>query len=131
MAVVPKQQPHPSLPEPSGSQKGSTMSRRNNNPPSGRKKNKGRRTSQRTKASSRTYGRYWLTPKAWRHSCGRGCGSEQSVAYRASDHSYVCANCIERLGIKARPSQAWLDGGAGTDPNVHIRYMRAEEMVWE
>ena len=105
------------------------MSNRNNNGSKRRKKHRGRKSSQRTKASSRTYGRYWLTPKAWSHSSGRGCGTEQSVAYRASDHSYVCTECIERLGIKARPSQAWLDGGAGTDPSVRISYMNPEEMT--
>jgi len=111
------------------------MSERNNNGSKGPRQNKGRKNSRRTKASSRTYARYWLTPKAWRHSCGRGCGSEQSVAYRASDHSYVCGGCIKRLGIKARPSQAWLDGGGGEgtdipDTIVKIRFVDPVEMGW-
>ena len=107
------------------------MSNHTNNNRKRPQKNRGHRVTQRRKASSRTYGRYWLTPRAWRHSCGRGCGAEQSVAYRASDHSYVCSECIERLGIKAQPSQAWREGGAGTDPSVRISYVDPEEMSWE
>ncbi len=63
--------------------------------------------TKKTNSPSKSYRAYWLTPNAWKHACGRGCGSEQSVAYRRSDRSYVCGECIERLGIKAWTSKAW------------------------
>lgn len=71
--------------------------------------------------------RYWLTPNAWRRRCGR-CDAGQAVAYRAFDHSYVCLRCIDGLGIRARESQAWRDGGARTDPTVRVRQAASGEI---
>jgi hypothetical protein len=73
-------------------------------------------------------GHYYLTPKAWRRKCGRGGCDEPAVAYRAFDRSYVCEPCIERLGIKARESRAWREGGAKAGSTVTIRHVDPESL---
>ena len=64
---------------------------------------------------------YWLTPKGWNKPCSH-CPSSTSVAYRASDHCRACRSRIERLGINARESQAWRDGGAKAGAEVRVSF---------
>jgi hypothetical protein len=79
------------------------------------------RKAQRRRPQSATR-RYWLTPTVWTKRCGR-CGTESSaVAFRFSDRSYICANCIEQLGIRARASKRWSEGGSRAGAGVTVRY---------
>ncbi len=65
---------------------------------------------------------YWLTPRAWRRSCSH-CSAARAVAYRPADRKSVCSDCIARLGINARESQSWRDGGAKAGPEVTVRHV--------
>jgi hypothetical protein len=80
-------------------------------------------TTSRNAAQARR--RYWLTPSAWNRSCSH-CGASGSIAYRPLDRKFACESCIERLGIKARQSKAWLDGGAKARAAVTIRHVDPE-----
>ena len=75
--------------------------------------------SRREQAKARQH--YWLTPKAWNKSCSH-CGTDGAGAVRPIDHRYACEACIDRLGIKARESKAWRDGGSRAGAAVVIRY---------
>lgn len=81
--------------------------------------------SRRRQAKARH--RYWLTPKAWNRRCSH-CGEGAAVAVRPVDHVYTCESCIERLGIKARESKAWRDGGSRAGSAVTIRYVNPESL---
>lgn len=63
---------------------------------------------------------YWLTPKVWHRPCSH-CDGPTSIAYRAADKRTACAECVERLGIRARPSRAWLEGGSKAGAAVTVR----------
>lgn len=76
--------------------------------------------SRRRQADARR--RYWLTPRVWDKSCSH-CGSDGSVAVRPRDRRYACQPCIERLGIKARESSAWRDGGSRAGAAVAVRFV--------
>ena len=76
----------------------------------------------KAKRLARASGRYYLTPRVWRRPCSH-CGGQGAVAYRACDRKVACAACIDRLGIVARESQAWRDGGAKADPTVTVRHV--------
>jgi hypothetical protein len=78
--------------------------------------------SKHTNAQRQARRHYWLTPRAWRKRCSH-CSADGSVAYRPDDGKHVCQSCIERLGIKARESQAWRDGGAKAGATVRIRHV--------
>lgn len=89
-------------------------------------KAKQRERSAAWRRNGRLAGRsYWLTPRGWNRRCSH-CGHEGSVAYRPSDRKRACAECIVRLGINARESQSWRDGGAKSDPTVTIRFVDPE-----
>ena len=74
--------------------------------------------NQRKQAKAQQH--YWLTPKVWNKRCSH-CGAEQSVAVRPADHRHACGACIERLGISARKSKAWTEGGSRAGHAVVIR----------
>lgn len=78
-----------------------------------------RKITKRTRGAA---GTYWLTPKGWSRPCSH-CSSASSVAYRRADHRWACASCIERLGIKARESQSWRDGGSRAGAEVRIYFV--------
>ena len=65
---------------------------------------------------------YWLTPRVWSKRCSH-CGRGQSVAWRPRDGKLACAECIERLGVRARESKAWQEGGSRAGAAVTIRYL--------
>jgi hypothetical protein len=76
--------------------------------------------NRRPQAKARKH--YWLTPKAWNKSCSH-CGRDGSIAVRPLDRRHACETCINRLGIKARESKAWRDGGSKAGAAVVIRLM--------
>ena len=76
-------------------------------------------------ASGRVAGRYYLTPKVWQCPCSH-CSAASSIAYRVSGRKTACVDCIDRLGIKARESQAWRDGGAKAGAKVTVRRVEPE-----
>jgi hypothetical protein len=76
--------------------------------------------NRRPRAKARRH--YWLTPKAWNKRCSH-CGAEQSVAVRPADHRHACGACIERVGINARESKAWRDGGSRAGTAVVVRFV--------
>jgi hypothetical protein len=69
--------------------------------------------------------RYYLTPKVWNEPCSH-CSAASSIAYRVSGRRTACADCIRRLGIKARESRAWRDGGARAGSKVTVRHVDPE-----
>lgn len=81
-----------------------------------------RKNTPNRRAQSKARQHYWLTPKAWNKACSH-CGKDGSVAVRPLDRRYVCEACIERLGIRARESKAWRDGGSRAGCTVTIRYV--------
>jgi hypothetical protein len=86
------------------------------------KRAKPRRTRAKGRNVEKTSHRYWLTPKAWRHRCSH-CGNAGSVAYRPVDGKSACGECIDRLGIQARESESWRNGGAKAGSSVTVRYV--------
>jgi hypothetical protein len=44
------------------------------------------------------------------------------------DRKFACASCIETLGINARESKAWRDGGAKAGAAVTIRHVDPESL---
>jgi hypothetical protein len=81
---------------------------------------------QRRLRAAKTRGRklantYWLTPKAWNKDRSH-CGQRGSIAYRPSGRTYACSACVERLGIEARESASWRNGGARAGSEVIIRW---------
>lgn len=83
-----------------------------------------RQREEKQRAARKMAGAYWLTPKAWRKRCSH-CGHEGSVAYRPRDRKSVCVECVERLGINARESKSWLDGGSKAGATVTVRFVRS------
>jgi hypothetical protein len=86
-----------------------------------------RRTRRREGGQSKSRGRYWLTPKVWKERCSH-CGASGSIACRPVDRKFACASCIETLGINARESKAWRDGGAKAGAAVTIRHVDPESL---
>lgn len=68
----------------------------------------------------RTAHRYYLTPRLWNRPCSH-CPAPSSIAYRVKGRATACADCIERLGIEARESEAWRDGGSRAGAEVTVR----------
>jgi len=66
--------------------------------------------------------RYYLTPKGWGRACSH-CGAANSVAFRARDRKRACRECVARLGIRARESRAWRDGGSRAGSAVAVRFV--------
>jgi hypothetical protein len=64
---------------------------------------------------------YWLTPRVWNKRCSH-CGVGQAVAVRVRDNKYACEGCVARLGIRARESKAWRDGGSRAGAAVTVRH---------
>jgi hypothetical protein len=75
----------------------------------------------RTRARRQRDKTFWLTPRVWTKWCDR-CATGKAIAFRFSDHSHVCADCIDRLGVKAKPSKRWSQGGAKADATVAVRF---------
>ena len=65
---------------------------------------------------------YWLTPRAWARRCSH-CSAEHAVAVRPDDRRAACADCVDRLGITARESEGWRDGGAKAGSTVTSRHV--------
>lgn len=73
--------------------------------------------------------RYYRSPSAWSHAC-QGCDAEHSTVHRPEGRVYLCDECAERRGVKARVSQAARDGGARTDSTVRVRHVDPATMDW-
>jgi hypothetical protein len=79
------------------------------------------RKRQRTRSRRKRDQTFWLTPAVWSKPCSR-CPTGRAVAFRFSDQTRVCADCIERLGINAKPSKRWNEGGAKAGSSVSVRF---------
>lgn len=84
--------------------------------------NRQRARRRRAAAANTTRRRYWLTPKAASRRCSH-CHALGAVAYRPADHKVACAECIDRLGIKAHESAAWRDAGRKPYAPVTVRFV--------
>ena len=80
-----------------------------------------------TKARSQVKRSYWLTPKCGT-SAARTAGAEHPVAYRSGRPAKCACGKHETLGIKARESKAWRDGGAKAGSTVTIRHVDPESL---
>jgi hypothetical protein len=56
------------------------------------------------------------------------CGNLGSIAYRNIDQKTLCECCVEHLGVEARESKAWRDGGARAGGAVTIRHVDPESL---
>ena len=81
----------------------------------------------KARQASAVANRYYLTPKVWQRPCSH-CSAASSIAYRLSGRKTACVDCIDRLGIKARESQAWRDGGARAGSKVTVRHVDPESL---
>ena len=78
-----------------------------------------RRRRRRAKLSAT----YWLTPRAWRGQCSHCDSGRQPIAYRRNQHRYACVDCIDRLGIQAKPSKAAAASNmTRVDPTVTVTF---------
>lgn len=64
---------------------------------------------------------FWLTPAVAMKPCSR-CPTGKAIAFRFSDQTRVCADCIARLGIVAKPSKRWNEGGSKAGASVTVRF---------
>ena len=103
--------PYPNTSTQAAKERTNTMSKSRDN----RKSRAARRHRARKVA-----GVYWFTPRVWRRSCSH-CGGEGSAAYRPRDRKYACEDCIARLGIHARESKGWREGGGRAGAKVTVR----------
>src|SRR3954449_8196078 len=94
---------------------------------SSEKKAKKKATAARQRRARKVAGRYYLTPKVWAKRCSH-CAATTSVAYRQRGRVTACVACIERLGIVARESRVWHEGGARAGSHVTVRYIDPEEL---
>jgi hypothetical protein len=75
-----------------------------------------------TREQTRAWRHYYLPPKAWNKICSH-CDERPAIAYRQNPRAFACDDCIERLGIKARESKAWREGGSKAGATVTIRHV--------
>lgn len=76
---------------------------------------------------TKTGRRYWLTPKAARKRCSH-CGAVGCVAVRPTDGKTACAECVDRLGIKAHESTPWREAGRRPYSPVTTRFVDPESL---